>query len=67
MDDNPIRELDITVSIAQTREDIDAGMAFCGHRYKRTYNTYWTVAPDILFVAKERDKTVGTGGLKFGY
>lgn len=56
----------IIVSIAQTKDEIRAGMDFCGERYEKTYHTSWAVDPDILFVAKNQEGIVSTGALELG-
>jgi hypothetical protein len=58
------RKEEITVSIASTPEEIQQGMKFCGRIYKKTYGTYWEAAPDILFIARENEKIIGTAGLE---
>lgn len=58
---------EVTVEPARTREDIAAGMEFCGDAYRKKYNTCWKVPPDVLFLAKLDGKIVGTGGLELGW
>lgn len=59
------KESPITVSIAQTPEEVSQALAFCGSVYERNYGTHWTTPPDLFFIAKEREQIVATGGLTF--
>jgi hypothetical protein len=55
----------ISVSIAQTSEELKEALDFAGSVYERNYNTHWTVPPDLFFVAKENGEIMATGGLTF--
>lgn len=55
----------ISVSIAQTSEELEEALDFAGSVYERNYRTHWTVPPDLFFVAKENAEIVATGGLTF--
>ncbi len=55
----------ITVSIAQTQEEISQALSFCASVYEQTYGTHWTVPPDLFFIARENGDIVATGGLTF--
>lgn len=55
----------ISVSIAQTSEELKEALDFAGSVYERNYHTHWTVPPDLFFVAKEDGEIVATGGLTF--
>lgn len=57
---------DMVVDIARSKHDIEEAMEFCGKKYQSSYHTRWAVAPDVLFVARQNDKVVGTGGIEIG-
>ncbi len=57
---------DMVVDIARSERDIEEAMEFCGKMYQSSYGTRWAVAPDVLFVARQNGKVVGTGGLEIG-
>ncbi|MBU2736048.1 hypothetical protein HAQ00_10010 [Acidithiobacillus caldus ATCC 51756] len=59
-------DVDMVVEIARSETDIEEAMEFCGKMYVSSYGTRWAVAPDVLFVARQNGKVVGTGGLEIG-
>ncbi|SIT12896.1 thermostable hemolysin [Alicyclobacillus vulcanalis] len=57
---------EINVCIANTAEEIQKAMEFCGRKYEEAYGSRWKNAPDILFVAYENHEIVATLGLELG-
>jgi len=56
----------VTVASARTELEWEEGLRFCGDVYQRTYATGWVARPDVLFVARDADGPVATGGLELG-
>jgi len=55
----------ITVSIAQTSEEVAEALKFSNYVYERNYHTHWKSPPDLFFVARQEGEIVATGGLTF--
>lgn len=59
------KQASVTVSIAQTSEEVNQALEFAGAVYERNYRSHWTTPPDLVFIAREKGKIVATGGLTF--
>jgi hypothetical protein len=62
----PIVDDGVTAASARTELEWEEGLRFCGEVYERTYATGWVARPDVLFVARDADGPVATGGLELG-